>query len=64
MVSPSLIAAVPILLFASCKPEIGSVEGSIYWKDNYVGNKPDAGSEITIYHLSDITRNIWVMCDA
>ena len=32
------------------KPKFGSMTGNIYWKYNdYVGNKPDAGSQIYLY---------------
>jgi hypothetical protein len=34
--------------------EYGSLNGNVFWKyNNYVGNKPDASSEIYIYSLED-----------
>ena len=47
-------------LLSSCKAkkpvEYGSLNGNIYWKyNNFVGNRPDAGSSIDIYSLTDST---------
>lgn len=39
-------------LFVACKKDPGSVSGNVYYKYNdYVGNKPDAGTEIKLYNL-------------
>ena len=51
---------IAILFSYACKPaskktpELGSLKGNIFWKyNNYVGNKPDAGSSIKLYSLFD-----------
>lgn len=45
-------------LFASCEKPKGSLAGNVYWKYNdFIGNKPDAGSEVFLYS-SDTTRPV------
>lgn len=51
-----------ILFVAACTtiskktPQLGSLKGNVFWKyNNYVGNKPDAGSTIKLYSLFDTT---------
>ena len=39
-------------LLVACKKDPGSVSGNVYYKYNeYVGNKPDAGTEVKLYNL-------------
>ncbi|MBS1928201.1 MAG: hypothetical protein JST95_06385 [Bacteroidetes bacterium] len=39
-----------LILLASCGHGVGSLSGNVFWKyNNYVGNKPDAGSSIHLY---------------
>jgi len=39
----------------SINGDYGSLTGNAYWKyNNYVGNKPDAGAEVTLYSLDTI----------
>lgn len=59
-----------ILLTSACfsttkkQVELGSLKGNVYWKYNdYVGNKPDAGSTITLYSLFDTSYSETVTCD-
>lgn len=47
-----------IILFASCsqpKPiEYGSIKGNVFYKyNNFVGNRPDAGSKVYVYSIND-----------
>jgi hypothetical protein len=43
----------------SINGECGSLAGVVYWKYNdYVGNKPDIGSEITLYSRDTIRDNL------
>jgi len=43
----------------SINGEYGSLAGVVYWKyNNYVGNKPDIGSEITLYSRDTIRDNL------
>lgn len=47
----NLLFIIITVLFASCNG-VGSLEGNVYWKyNNYVGNKPDAGSSAFLYSL-------------
>jgi len=59
-----------ILLAAGCstfskKPtEMGSLKGNVFWKyNNYVGNKPDAGTSIKLYSLLDTSYLETATCD-
>jgi hypothetical protein len=59
-----------LLFVAACssvskKPvEMGSLKGNVYWKyNNYVGNKPDAGSTIKLYSLYDTAYQETATCD-
>lgn len=46
------ILAVSALAIVACSKEPGSVSGSVFYKYNdYVGNKPDAGSTIKLYNV-------------
>lgn len=39
-----------IVTLTSCTKKPGVLTGNVYWKyNNYVGNKPDAGSEVKLY---------------
>ena len=61
----------PFLFLLSCKnsdkkkpKEFGSLTGNIYWKyNNFVGNKPDAGSDVTIYSTTDSTLKFEATAD-
>lgn len=51
----TLIATIALMLtLSSCTKDPGVFTGNIYWKYNdFVGNKPDAGSEIKLYSLKN-----------
>ena len=43
----------------SINGDYGTITGNAYWKyNNYVGNKPDAGAEITLYSLDTIRKGL------
>jgi hypothetical protein len=43
----------------SINGDYGTLTGNAYWKyNNYIGNKPDAGAEITLYSLDSIRGNL------
>jgi hypothetical protein len=43
----------------SINGDYGSLTGNAYWKyNNYVGNKPDAGAEITLYSLDTVRGDL------
>jgi hypothetical protein len=43
----------------SINGDYGTITGNEYWKyNNYVGNKPDAGAEITLYSLDTIRKGL------
>lgn len=43
----------------SINGDYGSMSGNVYWKyNNYVGNKPDAGSKVILYSLDTIRNNL------
>jgi hypothetical protein len=49
-----LFTALIIFTLASCTKKPGTLTGNVYWKyNNYVGNKPDAGSEVKLYSRTD-----------
>lgn len=53
-----------VVLFASCKPKVGSVSGNVFWKYNkYVGNKPDAGSSVELFSDKDTTLRFTAKAD-
>lgn len=55
-----------LLSFAlvSCKPNYGSLTGNVYWKyNNYVGNKPDAGSEVYLFSQDTSKAPLETTCD-
>lgn len=55
-----LIFVMPYYSYA----QMGSVSGNVFWKYNeYVGNKPDAGSSIYLYSLTDTTIKFETKCD-
>jgi hypothetical protein len=63
-----IIAPLIFILIYSCstkKPiEYGSLTGNIYWKyNNFVGNKPDAGSDIKVFSLKDSTLTYKAVAD-
>jgi hypothetical protein len=42
----------------SINGDYGTLTGNAYWKyNNYVGNKPDAGAEVTLYSLDTARGN-------
>jgi hypothetical protein len=50
--------------FTSCKPDYGSLTGNVYWKyNNYVGNKPDAGSEVSLFPYKKNSKAIETKAD-
>lgn len=53
-----------LFLFISCKPKTGTIAGNVFWKyNNFVGNKPDAGSLISLYGIGDTVSIASVRCD-
>jgi hypothetical protein len=47
-----LIIAMLIITLTSCTKKPGILTGNVFWKYNdYVGNKPDAGSEVKLYSM-------------
>lgn len=43
---------------------MGSLKGNVFWKyNNYVGNKPDAGTSIKLYSLLDTSYLETATCD-
>lgn len=53
----ALLLILTCSLLTSCKKEPGSLSGNVYWKYNdYVGNKPDAGSEVFLYDTTFTTE--------
>ena len=55
-----------LLSFAlvSCQPNYGSLTGNVYWKyNNYVGNKPDAGSKIYLFSQDTSKVPLETTCD-
>lgn len=52
------------LALISCKPDIGSLTGNAYWKyNNYVGNKPDAGSTAFLFSQDTSKEVLETTCD-
>ena len=48
----------------SCKPNYGSLTGNAYWKyNNYVGDKPDAGSEVYLFSQDTSEVPLEATCD-
>lgn len=44
--------------------QTGTVSGNVYWKyNNYVGNKPDAGSEVTLMQITNPAIRHKTKCD-
>ena len=49
-----LIIIVLIASLTSCTKKPGSINGNVFWKYNdYVGNKPDAGSDVKLYSIAN-----------
>jgi hypothetical protein len=49
-----LILIATMFTLLSCSKEPGIISGNIFWKYNdYVGNKPDAGSIVSLYSLEE-----------
>ena len=49
-----LIIIVLITALTSCTKKPGSLNGNVFWEYNdYVGNKPDAGSEVKLYSITN-----------
>lgn len=49
-----LLTFILISILTSCTKKPGTLTGNVYWKyNNYVGNKPDAGSKVKLYSLTD-----------
>ena len=52
------------IALVSCGPKYGSVTGNVYWKyNNYVGNKPDAGSIAYLYPYNKSSKPIEATAD-
>jgi hypothetical protein len=53
-----------IFAFSSCKPNYGSLTGNVYWKyNNYVGDKPDAGSDVYLFSQDTSKAPLETTCD-
>lgn len=56
-----------VVCIVSCKDkpaEVGSIRGNVYWKyNNFVGNKPDAGSRIYLYSVGDSVEKFETTAD-
>jgi len=51
-------------ILVSCKPNFGSLTGNAYWKyNNYVGNKPDAGSKAYLFSQDTSKAPLETTCD-
>ena len=49
-----LIIVMLIITLTSCSKKPGVLTGNVFWKYNdYVGNKPDAGSEVKLYSMTN-----------
>ena len=49
-----LVISLLIIALTSCTKKPGILIGNVFWKYNdYIGNKPDSGTEINIYSLTD-----------
>lgn len=58
-----LIAIICIIPFVT-KAQPGNISGNAYWKYNdYVGNKPDAGSDVLLYNLDSPQFKKQNQCD-
>lgn len=43
-----------VFILTSCTKKPGTLTGNVYWKyNNYVGNKPDASSKVSLYSITD-----------
>lgn len=52
------------LSLASCQPNYGSLTGNVYWKyNNYVGDKPDAGSDVYLFSKDTSKAPLETTCD-
>ena len=50
----------------SLNGDYGQLSGNVYWKyNNFIGNKPDAGSKITMYSLDTLRKEVFyeTTCD-
>lgn len=57
------IILIASLIFSCSNPKYGSLKGNAYWKYNdYVGNKPDAGTEIFLFSDTG-SRPLQQTCD-
>jgi hypothetical protein len=53
-----------VLAFISCEPDFGSLTGNAFWKyNNYVGNKPDAGSTAYLFSQDTSKAALETTCD-
>lgn len=49
-----VLSLIIVISLQSCKEKTGTLEGTAYWKYNdYVGNKPDAGTIIKLFEIGD-----------
>lgn len=52
------------IIFFSCSPKRGSVAGNVYWKyNNFIGNKPDAGSDVFLFSSDTGKAPLQATCD-
>lgn len=59
-----LLIIVILIAFTSCTKKPGSLTGNVFWKYNdYVGNKPDAGSDVKLYSLTNKETNFKTTSD-
>jgi hypothetical protein len=56
LILPAILFTVACTSVSKNPIELGSLKGNVFWKyNNYVGNKPDAGSTIRLYSVFDTT---------
>jgi hypothetical protein len=59
-----IIYAILLIGINKINAQTGSISGNVYWKyNNYVGNRPDAGSEIVLIQLTHPAIQHKAKCD-
>lgn len=58
------LAIVAFPFINACHPKTGNLTGNAYWRyNNYVGDKPDAGTEIFLFTQDTSKEPLKTMCD-
>lgn len=65
MIKVSFLSCVLLLISVNqINAQTGTVSGNVYWKyNNYVGNKPDAGSEVALMQITNPAIRHKTKCD-